>query len=141
MDEIGAIYFDTITIALPPEIEVIANVEPNFLLTSSVLTGEAFIYQWLLNGEAVLGANSDVHYPQEIGAYQVYIQDVNIMSADEAFVVFSELSINGVAGNSQVNGGESFSVDVQLQNFGMVETGALVMEVSTDNPYVNISNI
>ena len=71
---------------------------------------------------------------------QVYIQNVNIMSADEAFVVFSELSINGVAGNSQVNGGESFSVDVQLQNFGMVETGALVMEVSTDNPYVNISS-
>ena len=71
---------------------------------------------------------------------QVYIQDVNIMSADEAFVVFSELSINGVTGNSQVNGGESFSVDVQLQNFGMVETGALVMEVSTDNPYVNISS-
>ena len=71
---------------------------------------------------------------------QVYIQDVNIMSADEPFVVFSELSINGITGNSQVNGGESFSVDVQLQNFGMVETGALVMEVSTDNPYVNISS-
>jgi len=71
---------------------------------------------------------------------QVYIQDVNIMSADAPFVVFSELSINGTAGNTQVNGGESFSVDVELQNFGMVETGELLMEVSTDNPYVNISS-
>ena len=71
---------------------------------------------------------------------QVYIQDVNIMSADAPFVVFSELSINGIAGNTQVNGGESFSVDVELQNFGMVETGELLMEVSTDNPYVNISS-
>ena len=71
---------------------------------------------------------------------QVYIQDINIMSADEPFVVFSELSINGNAGDTQVNGGESFSVDVELQNFGMVETGELLMEVSTDNPYVNISS-
>lgn len=69
---------------------------------------------------------------------QVYIQDVNIMSADAPYVVFSELSINGVTGNAQVNAGESFSVDVDLQNFGMVETGDLLMEVTTDNPYVNI---
>ena len=70
---------------------------------------------------------------------QVYIQDVNIMSADAPFVVFSELSVNGTPGN-QVNAGESFTLDVQLQNFGMVETGELLMEVSTDNPYVNISS-
>ena len=68
---------------------------------------------------------------------QVYIQDVNIMSTDAPYVVFSELSVNGTPGN-QVNAGESFSVDVQIQNFGMVETGELLMEVSTDNPYVNI---
>ena len=71
---------------------------------------------------------------------QVYIQDVNIMSADEPFVIFSELMINGISGNSQINFGESFTVDVQLQNFGMVETGELVMQVSTDNPYVNITS-
>ena len=71
---------------------------------------------------------------------QVYIQDVNIMSADEPFVIFSELMINGISGNSQINFGESFTVDVQLQNFGMVETGELVMQVSTDNPNVNITS-
>jgi len=71
---------------------------------------------------------------------QVYIQDINIMSSDEPFVVFSELFINGTEGVTQVNGGESFSVDVELQNFGMVEAGELLMEVSTDNPYVNISS-
>ena len=71
---------------------------------------------------------------------QVYIQDVNIMSADEPFVIFSELMINGISGNSQINAGESFTVDVQLQNFGMVETGDLVMQVSTDNPNVNITS-
>ena len=47
------------------------------------------------------------------------------MSADEPFVIFSALMIN-VFGNSQ-QFGESFTVDVQLQNFGMVETG--VMEI------------
>ena len=71
---------------------------------------------------------------------QVYIQDVNIMSADEPFVIFSELMINGISGNSQINAGESFTVDVQLQNFGMVETGELVMQVSTDHPNVNITS-
>ena len=48
--------------------------------------------------------------------------------------------INGISGNSQINAGESFTVDVQLQNFGMVETGELVMQVSTDNPNVNITS-
>ena len=71
---------------------------------------------------------------------QVYIQDINIMSADEPFVIFSELMINGISGNSQINAGESFTVDVQLQNFGMVETGELVMQVSTDNSNVNITS-
>ena len=71
---------------------------------------------------------------------QVYIQDINIMSADEPFVIFSELMINGISGNSQINAGESFTVDVQLQNFGMVETGELVMQVSTDNPNVYITS-
>ena len=71
---------------------------------------------------------------------QVYIQDVNIMSADEPFIIFSELMINGISGNSQINAGESFTADVQLQNFGMVESGELLMEVSTDNPNVNITS-
>ncbi|GIR13182.1 MAG: hypothetical protein CM15mP23_17570 [Cryomorphaceae bacterium] len=71
---------------------------------------------------------------------QVYIQDVNIMSADEPFVIFSDLMINGISGNSQINAGDSFTVDVQLQNFGMVETGELFMQVSTDNPNVSITS-
>ena len=37
---------------------------------------EPFIYQWLFNGQYIEGAISDVHYPQEIGIYQVYIEDV-----------------------------------------------------------------
>ena len=36
--------------------------------------------------------------------------------------------------------GESFTVDVQLQNFGMVGVGELVMQVSTGNPNVNITS-
>lgn len=71
---------------------------------------------------------------------QVYIQDVNIMSADEPFVIFSDLMINGISGNSQINSGDSFTVDVQLQNFGMVETGELFMQVTTDNPNVSITS-
>ena len=57
------------------------------LLTSSSNV-EPFIYQWLFNGQYIEGANSDVHYPQEIGIYQVYIEDLYGCSdySDEVFL-------------------------------------------------------
>ena len=75
-DDLGAVFVDSITITLPPELEVIADQDSDLLLTSSVMTGEAVFYQWLLDGESVQGANSNVHYPQDLGGYQVYIEDV-----------------------------------------------------------------
>jgi len=76
-DSLGAVFVDSITVILAPELEVIADQAPDLLLTSSVMTGEAIFYQWLFEGESVQGANSNVHYPQEVGTYQVYIEDVN----------------------------------------------------------------
>ena len=87
IDEAGAVFIDSITISLPSEIQVDAIVEDDFLLTSSSNV-EPFIYQWLFNGQYIEGANSDVHYPQEIGIYQVYIEDVYGCSdfSDEVFL-------------------------------------------------------
>ena len=76
VNDIVVVYPDTITITLPPEIEVITNVEPDFLLTSSITIGEPVFYQWLFNGMFIEGSTSDVHYPQEVGNYQVYVEDV-----------------------------------------------------------------
>tara|TARA_Y100001954_G_scaffold148599_1_gene158072 strand:- start:1512 stop:7328 length:5817 start_codon:yes stop_codon:yes gene_type:complete len=87
IDDVGAVFIDSITISLPSEIQVDAIVEDDFLLTSSSNV-EPYIYQWLFNGQYIEGANSDVHYPQEIGIYQVYIEDVYGCSdfSDEVFL-------------------------------------------------------
>ena len=91
-DDIGAIYQDTITITLPFEIQVNAIVEDDFLLTSSV-TGDPSLYeyQWLFNGQLIEGANSDVHYPQEVGNYQVHI-----MNTDSCFDYSEEVFLSEV---------------------------------------------
>ena len=80
-DEAGAVFSDSITITLPPEIQADVIVADDFLLTSSV-TGdpELYEYQWLFNGQSIDGANSDIHYPQEVGTYQVHV-----MNADSCF--------------------------------------------------------
>jgi hypothetical protein len=77
-DEAGAVFSDSITITLPPEIQVDAIVADDFLLTSSV-TGDPVLYeyQWLFNGQYIDGANSDIHYPQEVGTYQVHVMNVD----------------------------------------------------------------
>jgi len=72
---------------------------------------------------------------------QVYISDINMMSADAPFVAFAGLSINdGTSGNSEVEVGESFTLDIDLQNFGMVEAGLMSMNVTCDNSAVTISS-
>ena len=42
----------------------------------------------MYNGQYIEGANSDIHYPQEVGLYQVYIEDVYGCSdySDEVFL-------------------------------------------------------
>ena len=72
---------------------------------------------------------------------QVYIAEINMMSSDAPFVAFAGMTINdGASGNSEIEVGESFTLDVDLQNFGMVESGALSMDVSCDHPAVTISS-
>ena len=72
---------------------------------------------------------------------QVYISDINMMSADAPFVAFSDLSINdGIDGNAQAEVGETFTLDVNLQNFGMVDAGSMEMSVSSSNSNVSVSS-
>lgn len=69
---------------------------------------------------------------------KVYINSVNIMSTDEPFIVFTDVLINSSSGGTQVALGDSLSIDLSLENFGMVETGDLVLEVTSNSPYVSI---
>jgi hypothetical protein len=64
-----------------------------------------------------------------------------MMSADAPFVAFSQLTINdGVGGNAQAEVGESFTLNIDLQNFGMVDAGTIEMSVSSSNSNVSVSS-
>ena len=65
------------TIISPEEVFVEANITNSFLLTSLLSQGSAVFYQWLLEGESIDGANNSIHYAEEVGNYQVYIENEN----------------------------------------------------------------
>lgn len=72
---------------------------------------------------------------------QIYIAEINIMSTDAPFVAFASLEVNdGMEGNSMVENGESFSLDVTLQNYGMVDAESMELVVSCSNSDVVISS-
>jgi hypothetical protein len=72
---------------------------------------------------------------------QVYIGEVNVMSTNAPFVTFSELLINdGAEGNSMAEYNESFSLDVTLQNFGLVDAQSMDLTVLSSNPLVVVSS-
>ena len=58
-------------------------------MSSSVL-GEPVFYQWLFEGESIDGASSYLHYPDEVGVYQVYAEDINgcFDYSEEVFLPF-----------------------------------------------------
>ena len=76
-DSIGNVEFYSFSIVSPAEVLVEVSFENSFLLTSSVSQGNAVFYQWLLEGETIAQANNSTHYGQEIGNYQLYIENQN----------------------------------------------------------------
>lgn len=74
-DSVGNIEVYEFSITIPEEVIVEADISNSLLLTSSVVQGNAVFYQWLYEGESIEGANSSVHYAQEVGEYQVYIEN------------------------------------------------------------------
>ena len=93
IDSEDAIFVDSITITIPEELDVNATVESDLSLSSTMISGNAVFYQWLFNGESIDGANNNVHYPQEIGIYQVYVEDSYGCSDYSEEVVVSEVDI------------------------------------------------
>ena len=98
-DEVGAVFIDSITISLPIEIQVDAIIEDDLLLTSSSNV-EPYFYQWLYNGQYIEGANNDIHYPQQVGTYQVYIEDIYGCSVYSEEVLLPEIGLNEFDENS-----------------------------------------
>ncbi|MFQ3268917.1 MAG: hypothetical protein ACI9B2_000719, partial [Flavobacteriales bacterium] len=76
-DSIGNVEFYEFSIVIPEEVLVEATITNSLLLTSNVVQGNAIFYEWLYEGESIEGANSSVHYAQEVGDYQVYIENPN----------------------------------------------------------------
>lgn len=68
---------------------------------------------------------------------QIYISDINVMSSDAPFVAFSSLSIDdGIDGNGMVENGENFSLDINLENYGLVDAQDLELTISCSNTNV-----
>jgi hypothetical protein len=74
-DSIGNVEFFNFTIVSPAEVLVEVDFSSSFLLTSTVSQGNAVFYHWLLEGETIAQANNSTHYGQEIGNYQLYIEN------------------------------------------------------------------
>ena len=92
-DSIGNIEFYEFSIVIPEEVLVEANITNSLLLTSTVVQGNAIFYQWLYEGESIEGANSTVHYAQEVGNYQVYIENPNGCGAYSDVVFLNAVGI------------------------------------------------
>ncbi len=76
-DSAGNIEFYEFSIVIPQEVLVEAQIANSLLLTSTIVQGNIGFYQWLYEGETIPGATSSIHYADEVGEYQVYVESVN----------------------------------------------------------------
>jgi len=67
--------FYNFSISNADSISVTAQVLTSGLLTSTIVFGDVVLYQWLLNGETIEGADAPIHYAESIGEYQVYVEN------------------------------------------------------------------
>lgn len=95
-EEDGVIHteFYEFTVTAPEEALIEANITNSFLLTSVVIQGTPVFYQWLLEGETIEGANSSIHYGEEVGNYQVYIEDENGCGSYSNTVYLNTVDLN-----------------------------------------------
>jgi hypothetical protein len=82
------------TVITPDEVIVDADINSSNLLTSSLVQGNAIFYQWLYEGESIEGSNSSSHYADEVGDYQVYVENINGCGAYSENVYLNTVGIN-----------------------------------------------
>ena len=78
-----------IAIAVYPQPPVSISVSGDSLLAYNAVT-----YQWILNGNAIQGANSNLYIPAQSGSYQVQVTDTNGCTATSIAVVKTVTAIN-----------------------------------------------
>ena len=72
---------------------------------------------------------------------QVYISEINIIASEDPFIVFSALNINdGDTGNGFAESGESFTIDIDLLNYGSEPDSLLQLIVSSADTNLVISS-
>lgn len=72
---------------------------------------------------------------------QPYFANVSIISLNAPYVAYTGMEVNdGAEGNGEVEVGESFSLNIDLQNYGLVDADVFTVEVSSSNPNVLIVN-
>ncbi len=85
---------------MPLGIEVEAAVQSNGLLYSTLVLGEPVLYQWLFNGISIEGATNTIHYPQELGTYQVYVENAQGCGDYSAIIDVTFIGIEEFSGKS-----------------------------------------
>lgn len=99
-DSYGIIEFYEFSIESPEELVVEANIANSGLLTSNVVAGDAIMYQWLFEGEAIEGANNTVHFADMVGNYQVYIENENGCGDYSEEVYLNTVGVEELSANS-----------------------------------------
>ena len=98
-DDYEVVSFYNFSISNADSISVTAQVLTSGLLTSTIVFGDVALYQWLLNGETIAGADASIHYAESIGEYQVYVENAQGCGAYSGpvalgFVGIEDFSIN-----------------------------------------------
>jgi len=99
-DSVGNIEFYEFSVLMPEEVIVQANITNSLLLTSTIVQGNGVVYQWLYEGETIPGANSSIHYAEEVGEYQVYIESPNGCGAYSNTVYLNTVGIRDLESSS-----------------------------------------
>jgi len=99
-DSVGNIEFYEFSVLMPEEVIVQANITNSLLLTSTIFQGNGVVYQWLYEGETIPGANSSIHYAEEVGEYQVYIESPNGCGAYSNTVYLNTVGIRDLESSS-----------------------------------------
>ncbi len=71
---------------------------------------------------------------------QPYTGQVNMMSSNAPYIACSSIAINdGLLGNNEVEYNETFSLGLNLQNYGAVASSPLSVDISSSNPNITLS--
>jgi len=72
--------------------------------------------------------------------YYRYQSEVEIIESNIPYIVQDYFELNDNTGNGLMDYGESISLDVSMENIGLVETSNVIVMLETENPFISITD-